>query len=858
MFGKLKQALFGSGRSSTLTARETAEVAPETTLPSAHDAAAPEATTPEPAASEPAPPWQPSHLVTRFALDGEGVAFAAENARFEYLVVGEPRTLSPGLYRVQAQGSVSAGACVLGLLDQNASSWLVTFHVPRSGAREGELVLTQETSVQPIVSAANQAGPDVVECRLDALSITRTGDLAAAASEQARRVADAQERQWRRETLPTLLLDRLDRAVASEAESAFRTYRIQQAPEIGYAARSVVAVDRGPAGFHVLVANAGDDTVSVLRRDGQGRLAPIGDLQFPRHSTPIDIRTLDGPGGPDLGVCLFHMEEVKTDFGTGFGVLGFEQALRAAETGEPVTIDRLRVLHARDGVWGARNAVFVDGAEAGSWLAVVDRDQSAVWIFHREAGARDWPQAGEIVPLEPGFDPVGLSGCLAPATRRPVFYAAARLKPLLAVVAVPASSSTGAAIVQTVDMGGLSRSSVAIGAFESKDVREVAVGLWGGDPRELNTPFKGQVFHARMQDDGRLTDPGVFDAGPNSTDVVAGDLDGDGLDELAVLNYGAGLNIEERTALGGVQIFKKTNGSFRLAEAVDLPSPRIGLIADFDGDGRPELGATLFFEKRLAIVKHVGDPARDAAPPLLCFVHVQKTAGTSVTELLRRNFPQGFHQYLVVGRKDQDGRGKNFDSADEDIQDILRHIADPSHGLELITGHVPYGIHKKIGRRVSYFAFLRDPLARALSQYYHVMDETRNSALRRIMIEYDFDFRRAIESGAALQFNNDQTRMLIGSDKMFLDESDLDQAKAVIERDYLLVGTHERLRESLDLLCDKLNLRTRNLSTLNLGRRDLPPPAPGVEEAFVAANDLDGRLYDWVAQEYLPTMLGAS
>src|SRR3954453_4672535 len=137
------------------------------------------------------------------------------------------------------------------------------------------------------------------------------------------------------------------------------------------------------------------------------------------------------------------------------------------------------------------------------------------------------------------------------------------------------------------------------------------------------------------------------------------------------------------------------------------------------------------------------------------------------------------------------------------------------------------------------------------------MDETRNSALRRIMIEYDFDFRRAIESGAALQFNNDQTRMLIGSDKVFLDESDLDQAKAIIKRDYLLVGTHERLRESLDLLGDKLNLRTRNLSTLNLGRRDLPPLAPDVEEAFVAAKDLDRRLYDWVPQEHLPTMLGS-
>jgi Sulfotransferase family len=252
------------------------------------------------------------------------------------------------------------------------------------------------------------------------------------------------------------------------------------------------------------------------------------------------------------------------------------------------------------------------------------------------------------------------------------------------------------------------------------------------------------------------------------------------------------------------------------------------------------------------------EPISAGHPPttLFCFVHVPKTAGTAVTDLLRRNFLQGFHQYVVIGRRDQDGRGKTFDSRDEDIRNALRHIADRSHALELIAGHVPYGVHKKIARRVSYFAFMREPLARSLSQYYHVMDETRDSALRRTMIEYDFDFRKAIEDGVALPLNNDQTRMLIGSDKVFLEENDLDQAKAIIERDYLLVGTHERLRESLDLLFDKLDFRHRDLTTLNLGRCDLPPPAPGMQEVFMEANDLDRRLYDWVAKEYLPTRFG--
>jgi hypothetical protein len=250
---------------------------------------------------------------------------------------------------------------------------------------------------------------------------------------------------------------------------------------------------------------------------------------------------------------------------------------------------------------------------------------------------------------------------------------------------------------------------------------------------------------------------------------------------------------------------------------------------------------------------------KEAPPPnrLLCFVHVPKTAGTSVVDLLRRNYPgAAFAQFVVAGRKDANGAGKTLASPDEDIRALIEAVRADAGEIKVVTGHFPYGLHRFIDRPVDYVTILREPMARSLSQYYHLMDATRNSALRRILTSYDFDFERALGEGAALQFCNDQTRLVIGSDKIVLDEGDLQRAKEVIAEGYAFVGLQERLDDCVKHLARRFGWTTTELPRLNVGRTDIPPPDPKTSALFEAYNRLDLELFRWVRDDYLPSRIG--
>jgi hypothetical protein len=116
---------------------------------------------------------------------------------------------------------------------------------------------------------------------------------------------------------------------------------------------------------------------------------------------------------------------------------------------------------------------------------------------------------------------------------------------------------------------------------------------------------RGELLLVDLDRQGALGGLAVSPAGVHPTDVVAGDFDGDGEVEVAVLNYGSGLGPRDRRHPGGVEIYKDQGGVYRRVARLALPNPRIGAAVDVDRDGVVELVVSLFFERRLVVIKAV-------------------------------------------------------------------------------------------------------------------------------------------------------------------------------------------------------------------------------------------------------------
>lgn len=92
----------------------------------------------------------------------------------------------------------------------------------------------------------------------------------------------------------------------------------------------------------------------------------------------------------------------------------------------------------------------------------------------------------------------------------------------------------------------------------------------------------------------------------------------------------------------------------------------------------------------------------------IIFTHIQKTSGTSVNHIL----------------KSQPGMNIWSRNKNDNLPDI-------------ITGHTPFGIHKKLGiTDPSYFTFLRNPIDRWISQFNHGVMRHRKTSFAYAVFQF--------------------------------------------------------------------------------------------------------------------------
>ena len=237
---------------------------------------------------------------------------------------------------------------------------------------------------------------------------------------------------------------------------------------------------------------------------------------------------------------------------------------------------------------------------------------------------------------------------------------------------------------------------------------------------------------------------------------------------------------------------------------------------------------------------------------LVAFVHIPKTAGTTLNSILAREYsPDETYEIMMRGMSLSVPKPMILPrpvisfSKIHRLKSALRH----RHSLRLIRGHFDLSLGKLLPPNTQFFTLLRDPIERAISHYYHYRRQSTDPihplAMRSTLTEW-------VSSCGLVEMDNGQTRRLAGEINLPRGQVTLqmlDRAQSNLARNFAVVGLTERFEESLILLHRAFNWRLCGFTAHNVGN-DRPPRTEVSEEALKAienSNRFDLDLYQFAS-----------
>ena len=223
------------------------------------------------------------------------------------------------------------------------------------------------------------------------------------------------------------------------------------------------------------------------------------------------------------------------------------------------------------------------------------------------------------------------------------------------------------------------------------------------------------------------------------------------------------------------------------------------------------------------------------AEEAVIFLHVPKTAGTTLNRLIEWEYPL-FEIYSV------DPVFFRW-SASHLWQLPARRLKR----TRMFKGHMLFGLHKILPQRATYITVLREPVDRVISAFYFMRSYMLHPAY--------WQFRRenwTLEDFVRrLPRENVQSRILAGGEfNSPCTEEIFEQAKENLLRHFSVVGLSERFEESLALMKLRFGWKLQRYSSFNVTRarpkkRDLPQTTL---DLIVEKNSFDVALYECAAK----------
>ena len=217
---------------------------------------------------------------------------------------------------------------------------------------------------------------------------------------------------------------------------------------------------------------------------------------------------------------------------------------------------------------------------------------------------------------------------------------------------------------------------------------------------------------------------------------------------------------------------------------------------------------------------------------MLAFIHIPKTAGTTLHKIISHQYPP---EKILI----------HHDSEGPPSPELAKRIIEARP--EIIMGHFSVGLHEFIpGLR--YITCLRDPVGRIASHYRHALNDPAHYLHREAT---SLSLAHYATSGLSGELSNGMTRMLAGMSDFHhdpVDEATFQRAIRNMESHFDALIPTERFDPAILQLAENLGWRTPYYIRRKKGRGKAPHIDPQTRETIREANSFDCRLYDQAIQ----------
>jgi hypothetical protein len=228
-------------------------------------------------------------------------------------------------------------------------------------------------------------------------------------------------------------------------------------------------------------------------------------------------------------------------------------------------------------------------------------------------------------------------------------------------------------------------------------------------------------------------------------------------------------------------------------------------------------------------------PRTDRAAVL--FMHIPKTAGTSLRSVLHEIVPPHERVYLYPRSPNLGVPAERFPELPQEVRDQLR----------LVFGHFRFGIHEALSQPAMYVTMIREPIDRLISLYYHHRGSP-TAAHHRAIVDGDLSLEDYLLSGM-FTTDNQMVRQITGTRGVPFGQSDdamLELALGRIRTHFSAVLVMERMDASMRRLGELLGTPIPEIPRKNPTRarpkRDAVDPA--LRDRLAHVNRLDMALYE--------------